>query len=647
MALPSGTRLEEFEVQSLLGIGGFGIVYLAQDHALGRLVALKEYMPTSLALREASSSQVQVRTSADLSTFELGMRSFVNEARLLAKFDHRSLLKVYRFWQANGTAYMVTPYYQGLTLAQARDANSLAAMGPRLRPLLTSVGGALRVLHEEHVYHRDVAPDNIFLLPDGNPVLLDFGAARAVIGERTQSLTAILKPSFAPVEQYSQSGVLRQGPWTDLYALGGVMVYCVTGKTPSPSVSRAIADDYEPLADRLASHPEWGVDMAFCRAVDWCLRVRPQERPQSVDELMAVINGEADAPISPTESSFMIASTTGERTDARASTVPLDAKTMAQVAASAGPAGVTAFAKTTVASSAPAAAASKSAATASAQVAPSAAESEFEATRVEESSLEASAAQDDATQPSRKGLWMGLGGVLIAGLAAWGLMKRETPAVIGAPMAVASSAAFATTTVATVATISAATATTTANASTTATIAPSASAAQTTATATASLASSASASLASSTLQTASATAKTAASKPTQTAAITALAAASAARAAAAKRSATLALTASKLLPPKATETTAAAGNANAPAGVAAAVPEIRAASRPVAPPVAAPAPAPRVALDPDSVCADRILLGRHLCLSRTCRLPAFEKHPDCVSLRDIEDSRAAPGQSR
>jgi len=196
-ALPPGTRFGEFEILRVLGVGGFGIVYLAQDHSLEREVALKEYMPASLAARGAGP-QITVRSSSFAETYAIGLRSFINEARLLARFDHPSLVKVYRFWEDNATAYMVMPFLQGITLRDARRGMPHAPDEAWIRSVLTPILSALELLHREGVYHRDIAPDNILLPRDGPPVLLDFGAARRVISDRTQSLTAILKPSYAP-----------------------------------------------------------------------------------------------------------------------------------------------------------------------------------------------------------------------------------------------------------------------------------------------------------------------------------------------------------------------------------------------------------------------------------------------------------------
>jgi hypothetical protein len=290
-ALPPGTRFGELEIVRVLGVGGFGIVYLARDHSLERDVALKEYMPAALATR-GQGPQITVRSGALSETYAVGLRSFINEARLLAKFDHPSLVKVYRFWEDNATAYMVMPYLQGRTLRETRRAMSTPPDEAWMRGVLLPIMGALEVLHRDGVFHRDIAPDNILLPPDGPPVLLDFGAARRVISDRTQSLTAILKPSYAPIEQYAEMTALRQGPWTDLYALGAVVHALLVGAPPAPATARALQDEMVPLASR--SFP--GVSLRFLAAIDWALAVRPQERPQSIDALRAVLDGRAEAP---------------------------------------------------------------------------------------------------------------------------------------------------------------------------------------------------------------------------------------------------------------------------------------------------------------------------------------------------------------
>ncbi|SAK86028.1 serine/threonine protein kinase [Caballeronia hypogeia] len=276
--LPPGTRLGEFEILGLIGEGGFGIVYLAFDTSLDRHVALKEYMPSALAAR-VGATQVQVRSARYESMFRAGLKSFINdEARLLARFDHQSLVKVYRFWEANGTAYMAMPYYKGVTLRDALKAMKTPPDEAWLRTLLTPLVDALAVLHAANCFHRDIAPDNIILLDEGHrPVLLDFGAARRVIGDMTQALTVILKPGYAPIEQYAEVPSLRQGPWTDHYALAALVYFAITGKTPPPSVGRMVKDSYQPLAKLAAGR----YSDRFLKAIDHALNVQPANRPQT------------------------------------------------------------------------------------------------------------------------------------------------------------------------------------------------------------------------------------------------------------------------------------------------------------------------------------------------------------------------------
>src|ERR1700712_3955781 len=269
-ALALGAQVDEFEIVRVLGVGGFGIVYLALDRILLRYVAVKEYLPTSLAERHVG--RVSARTLNQAQTFNLGLEAFFNEARMLASFDHPSLVKVFRFWKANGTAYMAMQYYPGRTLKDVREVMDSPPDEPWLRALIDPLLGALGALHREDVYHRDISPDNILLLPDGRPVLLDFGSARRVISDSTQALTAILKPNFSPIEQYANDDGMKQGAWTDLYALGATLEYSLTGRIPKPAVMRAIKDD----APCLSSGDFCNVSAEFLATVDWMQSLAPE-----------------------------------------------------------------------------------------------------------------------------------------------------------------------------------------------------------------------------------------------------------------------------------------------------------------------------------------------------------------------------------
>jgi serine/threonine protein kinase len=292
--LAPGTKLGEFEIVRVIGSGGFGIVYLANDRLLLRQVAIKEYLPATLAGRGRDQTVV-VHHQSTARSFAAGLASFLNEAQLLARFDHPALVKVHRFWRANDTAYMAMPYYRGRTLKDERLAMRAAPSEAWLRGLAEPLLSALDLLHRQGVFHRDISPDNIIVRPGGRPVLLDFGSARHAVGDRTRMLTVMLKPNFAPVEQYGDDTSLRQGPWTDLYALGATLRFALTGKPPTPSVIRAVRDDLGPLASASLA-PQDGaapsVSPLFLAAIDWTLTVAPDGRPQDVAALRQVMRGE-------------------------------------------------------------------------------------------------------------------------------------------------------------------------------------------------------------------------------------------------------------------------------------------------------------------------------------------------------------------
>lgn len=287
--LPPGYLLQEFMLERVLGVGGYSIVYLAHDTKLDRRVAIKEYLPATLAAR-APNGEVVPRLPRFEESFSKGMSSFINEARLLGGFDHPSLVKVYRFWQANGTAYMAMPYYDGITLKKWLADLGAPPSEKWLRQLVDPVMEALEVLHEHAIVHRDVAPDNILLLYDraaGNyleqaprPVLLDFGAARRVAAEATQQLTSILKTGYSPVEQYDHGHAMKPGPWSDVYSLAAVLYAAAMGKAPMPSISRLVRDDLVPA--QVAARGRYSA--SFLAAIDAGLVVRPEQRPQTLQE---------------------------------------------------------------------------------------------------------------------------------------------------------------------------------------------------------------------------------------------------------------------------------------------------------------------------------------------------------------------------
>jgi non-specific serine/threonine protein kinase len=270
-------RLDEFELLEVIGEGGFGIVYRAYDHSLQREVAIKEYMPAMLARRVGDNS-VHVRSERLTATFQAGLRSFINEARTLAQFSHPALVRVHRFWEANSTAYMAIQLYKGRTLRRLAEDEPGRITEPWLLGMLGPLLGALETLHRSQCFHRDIAPDNIFIQQDDLPVLLDFGAARKSIADLVDEVAVMVKSGYSPIEQYADDNTLLQGPWTDLYALGAVLYRAVTGHPPPSAVVRSVQDAYVPLS----SMGRDDLSPAFCAAIDHTLAVHSKDRTQTV-----------------------------------------------------------------------------------------------------------------------------------------------------------------------------------------------------------------------------------------------------------------------------------------------------------------------------------------------------------------------------
>ncbi len=283
-ALPAGYRFSEFEIQHVIGGGGFGIVYRAFDHQLQRFIAIKEFMPVSLAVRNDELKLV-LRSERLSKTFQAGLNSFIQEARLLARFNHPNLLHVLRFWVQNDTAYIAMQFYSGcsLSLLQAQHPQSINEAW--IRTMLPPLLDAIALVHRDGYLHRDISLENIQIQEDQMPVLLDFGSARQTIGNLSDETETMLRPGFAPIEQYSDNNDSEQGPWTDIYALGAVLHSLITGAPPPVSVVRSIEDSYQPLSQLRPA----GYSLPLLQAIDCALALKAEERPQTIAQFAALL----------------------------------------------------------------------------------------------------------------------------------------------------------------------------------------------------------------------------------------------------------------------------------------------------------------------------------------------------------------------
>lgn len=278
-ALAPGTELvQDYRIEGILGAGGFGITYLAEEVPLARSVTLKEYFPADFAARDANGAAVPRSESSGLD-FTWGLDRFVDEAQILARFDHPNIVKVYRYFRTNGTAYMALKWEEGQSLKSWAKALGRTPRQPEIDDILRPLLDALEVVHASDFLHRDIAPDNIIIRTDGSPVLIDFGSARGDLAQRSRTVSALVKPGYSPYEQYAEDGA-KQGPWSDIYALSATLYHLITGKRPPDAPSRIVSDDFRSARDAALG----SFRPAFLQAIDQGLALDLDKRPQSVAE---------------------------------------------------------------------------------------------------------------------------------------------------------------------------------------------------------------------------------------------------------------------------------------------------------------------------------------------------------------------------
>ncbi|MCH8079687.1 MAG: serine/threonine protein kinase [Proteobacteria bacterium] len=290
MVLQAGYELHWYRVESVLGQGAFGITYLAHDVNLDRQVAIKEYLPGQFSIRNTDLT-VRPTTDAHKEDFEWGLKRFISEAKILTKFEHPNLVRVFNVFEMNNTAYMVMNYEVGKSLQQILKSRKTLNESELMKIIIPLLSG-LEVMHEKGFVHRDIKPGNIFIRRDGSPVLLDFGSARQTRAERgkemtaePQTVTTLVSPGYAPIEQYS-SNSNRQGPWTDIYGLGATLYKTVTGKMPLTAVDRSetIVHDNKDCYQPVSNLGEGRYTEKFLAAIDHAMAFKADERPQDVVE---------------------------------------------------------------------------------------------------------------------------------------------------------------------------------------------------------------------------------------------------------------------------------------------------------------------------------------------------------------------------
>jgi len=293
-ALDAGVVLQSYKIQAILGKGGFGITYLAMDQNLKQQVALKEFFPNEVAMRLRDNT-VTARSEAMVPHFDWGKSRFLLEAQILAQFRHPNIVRVLTLFEANNTAYMAMDFERGRNLAEVLDDRNTLGEA-ELTALVSPLLSGLEALHVQGFIHRDIKPENILIREDGTPVLIDFGSARNALGNRSKGLTTLLTPGYSPLEQYYSTSD-DQGPWTDIYAFGGVLYRAITGDTPPESALRtssALSGQNDPLVPAVTA----GLgrySRHFLEAVDKALNVLEKDRPQSVEEWRAMLLPEMEA----------------------------------------------------------------------------------------------------------------------------------------------------------------------------------------------------------------------------------------------------------------------------------------------------------------------------------------------------------------
>jgi serine/threonine protein kinase len=281
-ALPQGYMLHHYRIAKTLGGGGFSLVYLADDTQANKKVVIKEYIPSSQATRGEDESVESISAEND-NTFKQGMRRFFDEAAALAKMRHDNIVRVTDFFRENNTVYLVMEFEEGTDLRTYLKRQEGRLSEKFIRTVFTQLCDGLREIHKLGLLHLDIKPSNIFLRQGGRPLLLDFGAAQPAFKGEKRAGAHTLTLGFAPIEQHRRGHI---GPWTDLYAIGASMWSCIAGHAPPPSPERAKRDKLKPATRQFRRY----YSRQLLESIDWCLHKDQMQRPQTDDELLAMMS---------------------------------------------------------------------------------------------------------------------------------------------------------------------------------------------------------------------------------------------------------------------------------------------------------------------------------------------------------------------
>ena len=281
--LPEGARLQNYRIQRVLAIGGFSFVYLAHDDQ-DAPVAIKEYLPATLALRVNGAAQPQAE-GEDLARFRAGMKCFFEEAAAIAHLEHPNVVRVLDFFRANETVYLVMRYERGRSLHDHIKNRRGPVEEIWLRNTFAQLLDGLREVHARKLLHLDIKPANVYLRNDGAPVLIDFGAARQVLSAEGMKLPPLYTPGFAAPEMHARRELL--GPWSDIYSIGATMYACLAAAAPQPADARLAKDLVVPARKAFAG--KYATELL--EIIDWCLELDHLRRPQSVRALQKALLG--------------------------------------------------------------------------------------------------------------------------------------------------------------------------------------------------------------------------------------------------------------------------------------------------------------------------------------------------------------------